>query len=130
VEAFKASNVVFINILIQSGAKRNVCPDPGNPFVDAAFYLRWHMLEKGKKSRNVTYCCKYQGDCLNCKRIEIGLVNDPFVLFVTEPHDIHHLLYDLRLVHAFPTRCISIGDLIIPLIHLLDEPNEIHLPYK
>jgi hypothetical protein len=39
VEAFETADVIFIDIFVEGGAKRDVVPDAGNPFVDATFDL-------------------------------------------------------------------------------------------
>jgi hypothetical protein len=38
--------VIFVYILVECGAKWDVSPDAGNPFVDAAFNLKAIMLEE------------------------------------------------------------------------------------
>jgi len=61
--------VIFIDILVKGGAKGDVTPDAGNPFVDATFDLKaicYCILEIERIS---TYHCKNQGHSFNGERV-------------------------------------------------------------
>ena len=40
IEALKTADVIFIDIFVEGGAKRNVASDAGNPIINATFNLR------------------------------------------------------------------------------------------
>ena len=40
IEALKTADVIFVDIFVEGGAKRDVASNAGNPFVDATFNLR------------------------------------------------------------------------------------------
>ena len=40
IEALKTADVIFVDIFVEGGAKRNVASDTGNPFVNATFNLQ------------------------------------------------------------------------------------------
>jgi hypothetical protein len=58
-----------------------------------------------------TYRRQDQRQSWNREWIKLVFMNNPFILFVAEPHDIDYLLYKLRLVHPLAFRYISIHDL-------------------
>jgi hypothetical protein len=52
----------------------------------------------------VTYRRQNKSKGLNCKRVEVRTVGYTLVLFVMEPHGVHHFLNELGLVKSFALR--------------------------
>jgi hypothetical protein len=51
VEALKAADVIFIDVLVESGAERDVTPNARNPFINATFNLKVTYLRKQRRKQ-------------------------------------------------------------------------------
>lgn len=92
VKALKATDMIFINVLVESSAEWDISPDTSNPLVNAALNLNKYMRSLRRGNYMSTYGSKNKCKSRDGEWTELRCMNNTLVLLVAEPHHIHNLL--------------------------------------
>ena len=92
VKALKATDMIFINVLVESSAEWYISPDTSNPLVDAALNLNKYMRSLRRGNYMSMYSSKNKCKSRDGEWTELRCMNNTLVLLVAEPHHIHDLL--------------------------------------